>query len=572
MISAIVALPLLAFLACDGAEETVKAPPPPPPQPKVVQDTCTGTYPAYWQDPDPKFAGQWLDQTVSNTPDSQNWNPQNPAYTNPAFKLSDAFPRAAVSDAKDQPWRADKFKALFDPATSAADKTKLGEEYSWLVMNYMEEGNTNSGNVNTDWSLCKNEVRPWYHIPFQTYNVLSGRDFVHGLTREAPVTFSLKNVNNGSGGDTLNTVVWAVAFYNATAAFTLGQVWGADGTATLPKSNMKFDEGAVIGKLLFSTATPDQFPNLANVPTWTAAVSGYQDGKPTASPMCSPPSGADMPAQSAACPRSLGQVHLMQFDFAVKDSRAPLGWVYGTFVADGVEKASEPDAWKRISPLGIMWGNDTPPAGSSAFDTPADPRTNGFAEEVVFWDVVDRLNAAGGSVATQAPGHMGCDTRLNGPADNINSSCLSCHMTGAVPDNNGNTPPLLAQFAPSSSPMTKQCVNPATNKDASGSAAKVVNNVSYQQMDGVYFADTMCGTPVNMTVDGKNVLTGMPDYGDGSSTWIATDFSMQASISMVQWQQWQLHAAAEKAAEEGPETLGERAPRTFKLDLPNRGE
>lgn len=565
-------LVVLSFLACETEEQ-----PKPMPQPEVkvekpVQDTCTGTYPSYWQDPDPKFAGQWQGQKVSNTPDSQNWNPQNPAYTNAPFKLSDAYPKAPVDDNKDQPWRDAKFNALFASGTPAAEKTKLGEEYIWAIMNYMQEGNTNSGNVNTDWTLCKNAKRSWYHIPFQTYNVLSGREFVHGLTREAPVTFSLKNVKNADGTDTLNTVVWAVAFYNANAAYTLGTVWGADGKATLPTTNMKFDEGAVIGKLLFSTATPAQFPNLTNLPTWTAAVSGYADGKPTTSPMCSPPSGADMPAQSEACPRSIGQVTLMQFDVAVRDSRAPLGWVYGTFVADGEHKAGEKDPWKRISPLGLMWGNDPPPAGASAFNTPADPRANGFAEEVVFWDVVDRLNASGGTDSTRAPGHMGCDLRLNGPADNINSSCLSCHMTGAVPDKNGNTPPLLAQFAPSSSPMTKQCVNPATSKDASGASAKVVNGVSFPQMDGIYFANTACATPVNMMVDGKNVLTGMPEYADGSTSWISTDYSMQLSISLVQWQQWQAHAAEEEAANAGPETLGEAPPRTFKLDLPNRGE
>lgn len=83
-----------------------------------------------------------------------------------------------------------------------------------------------------------------------------------------------------------------------------------------------------------------------------------------------------------------------------------------------------------------MWGNDPPPAGTLAIDHPTDPRNNGFAEEVIFWDVFDRMNAVGGKNQLQSPGHLGCNLRLNGPADNTTSSCMSCHMTGSVPDRN----------------------------------------------------------------------------------------------------------------------------------------
>ena len=75
------------------------------------------------------------------------------------------------------------------------------------------------------------------------------REFIHGLTREAPVTFTLKD------GSQLASTVWAVGFYNDRAAYTLGEVWKPDGNAVFPTSNMAFPEGAVIGKLLFTTAT-----------------------------------------------------------------------------------------------------------------------------------------------------------------------------------------------------------------------------------------------------------------------------------------------------------------------------
>ena len=72
-----------------------------------------------------------------------------------------------------------------------------------------------------------------------------------------------------------------------------------------------------------------------------------------------------MAEESQQCARSTeewGPVRLVQFDIAVKDSRAQgTQWVFGTFVADGERKAGEPNPWNRISPLGLMWGNDTPP-------------------------------------------------------------------------------------------------------------------------------------------------------------------------------------------------------------------
>lgn len=546
----------LAFASCTPDIPDVPDVPVEGPKP----GTCTGTWPSSWQDPTPSFAMQWQGQTISNTPAIHNWNPGNPSYTNNPFRLSDAYPRSPVDDAANQSWRDARYDALFVPTTPQEQKTALGKAYIWALMDYIQEGNVSS-EVGKDWSLCNNPIRPWFHIPFQTYDVMSGRDFIHGLTREAPVTFSLKNVKNADGTDTLPTVVWAVAHYNATAAHTLGTVWGAGGAATLPSTNRHFAEGSVIGKLLFTTATPEQMPSLTNVPAWVAAVSGFTDGVPSAQPMCSAGSGADMPAQSVACPRTLGTLSLLQFDVAVRDNRAALGWVYGTFVADG-EHLSKESPWKRISALGLTWGNDPPAAGSSAANTPTDPRTNGFPSEVVFWDVVDRLNQNnGGAVATQSPGHLGCNLRLNGPADNINSSCLSCHMTGSVPDKNNNTPPIIAQFASMDSPMTQQCVDPATSKDASGQAATEKNGVTFAQMDGAYFGNTTCGIPMDFDIAGTSVLTGMPVYAGGATKWVATDYSMQLSISMVQWQEWQQHRSTDAST-----------PRVLDSKLPRRGE
>jgi hypothetical protein len=280
----------------------------------------------------------WAGQQISNAPPA--------GWTGPVFRLSDAFPAAPPDEAADQPWRDAKFDEMFAPATPLARRTELADEYAWLVMRYIQAGNTGSGDVSTDWTLCRNEVRAWYHMPFQTYDALSGREFVHGLTREAPVSFSLRDAP-----DVLPTTMWAVGFYNPTAAATLGQVWGRDAAVRIPSDDVAFHEGAVIGKLLFNTATPDEMPILANMPAWTANLSdaSFCSCKPAPGE-----GGCTMIEDSQQCPRSTtkrGPVRLLQFDIAVKDSRAPgTQWVFGTFVADGQNKAGEPDPWMRISP------------------------------------------------------------------------------------------------------------------------------------------------------------------------------------------------------------------------------
>jgi hypothetical protein len=511
-------------------------------QPYTPVNTCTGTYPGYWQDVDPKFAAMWKGQTISNAPTT--------AYTGPVFKLSDDFPRQPVDDRPNQPWRDKKFDALFDPATSQEVKAKLAHEYGDLVFEYALAGNVNQPGQ-TDFDVCKNPVRPWYHMPFQTYATDSGREFTHGLTREAPVTFSVK-----SGTGTTNTTVWAVAIYNATAAYTLGTVWQKDGTARVPTDNIHFDEGAVIAKPLFNTATLDELPILTNMPSWQANISDPS--------FCSCPNASFKPSSpdgqctqidiSKACPRShtqWGNVRLMQMDFSVRDARARgTGWVYGTYVADGLRKAKAKDGWHRLSLLGVMWGNDTPPEGQLAINFPANPRKNGFKEEVIFWDVVDQLNASGGSAQMRQMGHLGSNYRLNGPADNANSSCMSCHGTASVPDANHKTPPLITQF--DGGATTFQSVAPVINLptsgvDRSGVPATEQRGVTFSQADSIYFANVMAGTPFNTTVKTSggdvNILgPGMPSYSDPSrKTWIALDYSLQLAISLNQWAQWQEH-------------------------------
>ncbi len=264
---------------------------------------------------------------------------------------------------------------------------------------------------------------------------------------------------------------------------------------------------------------------------------------------------------------------LLQFDIGIRDARSPNGWVFGTFVADGVAKAGEKNPWNRISLLGLIYGNDTPPYGELAYSFPVNPQVNGFKQGVVAWDVAARLNAAGGSYAPQQPGHLGCNSRLNGPADNNASSCFSCHMTASVPDSKNSTPPLVAQFTFNGTALTPQCAAPGTP------TTQEKNTVTFAQMDSIYFAETKCGSTFNTVLPGGLCILGtnVPAYADKNPNWVATDFSLQMSGALVEWKEWVADLADDKltalASKKGPKALARHhMARTFTSHLPERGE
>lgn len=547
------------LVACDKTDNSTKTEKPDNQKTAVVKTsgTCTGTFPSYWQDP--KFPKMYEGQTVSNQPTKD--------YSGPVFRLSDDFPTIKPDESKEQPWLDKKFDALFNANTDQTTKKSLANEYIWLVLEYVQAGNINSGDVEKDWDVCNNQVRSWYNIPFQTYEVLSGREFTHGLTREAPVSFSVKASDQSADG-----TMWAVGFFNPTAAYTLGQIWQKDGTPKMPTTNVSFEEGAVVGKPLFTTLSANLLPNLKNMPAWKANISNPDFSS------CNPPKGVKetMAQQSKRCQRSLTKwnpVTLLQFDVAIKDSRAPnTQWVFGTFVADGERKASEENPWKRMSPLGLMWGNSTPPMVELASAYPKEPRANGFEDAVIFWDTVDMLNAFGGADKFAHVGHLGCNSRLNGPADKAYSSCMSCHGTASVPDINNKVPPIAAQFGG----VTSECAMQSSGQwiDASGAPAATkppvgltTPMIAFDQIDSIYFASVPAAAPFVTTVevDNKavNIYPNLPKYNPSQDSWISLDYSLQLSISLVQWNEWQEHQKAMS-------TNTTDAPKLYHEELPRR--
>jgi hypothetical protein len=287
-------------------------------------------------------------------------------WTGPVFQLSKDYP-AAPAPADPKPWKAFDFKTQ-------------PEQYVRAVLAYCREGNEA-----VDWAGQNNAVRKWYHAPGLVKGN-NGREFIHGLTRE--LTSQPKVL---APTQTQAWTNWAVGLYNPVAARTLGQVW--QGPAAPNPEGVKFDDGAVGVKLLFTTAPTDQVPFLANSKEWQANVS--------------------LPGTNDRSPRA---VRLLQVDVAVRDDRADAttGWVFGTFMYQSDAGGATP--FDHLVPVGLMWGNDPDltPAKAAAGAKPKESWIN---------------------PASKSP-HVGWLGRLNGPVDNPISSCLSCHARAGNPQTN----------------------------------------------------------------------------------------------------------------------------------------
>lgn len=221
----------------------------------------------------------------------------------------------------------------------------------------------------------------WYPAPRMIYGVPSTpgtREAARGMTLE-------RSVPPGElAGNLQRFVNYAVAYYDARGAHAYQQVWS---TATPGKdaantAAMQIPEGALVYKLLFSAAKPTDFPQDILQNSVSTHVIPNAGGQPV-------------------------PVRLLQIDIAVKDSRAgATGWYFATYAYD--RTVSHPSPWRRMVPVGLMWGND--PGGP--------PLTQSW------------INANAPAYARQ---HLGVDGRLNGPVDNPASACMSCHGTAQAP-------------------------------------------------------------------------------------------------------------------------------------------
>jgi len=270
-------------------------------------------------------------------------------------------------------------------------------KYINLVKEYFLEGN-----IEADFVPQKNKVRRWYHAAWLHYGE-GGREPIRGLTYEgATPPYNLAKGQSDYLGS------WANAFFNDRAATVLGGIWKDPNNPQT--SNIKFPEGSVVTKALFTTATDDQLPSQKGAPVWQVAISPKPD--------------SPQPRNNYASP-----VRLIQLDVAVTDSRAPSGWIFGSYWYNGLAldicciEENEPTRrkWDRLLPIGLQFGND-PELTQAAYEAGERPK-----ESWVNPEAVELLKQLGG----KRP-FIGWNDRMNGPADGFISACLSCHSVAQI--------------------------------------------------------------------------------------------------------------------------------------------
>jgi hypothetical protein len=260
--------------------------------------------------------------------------------------------------------------------------------YMNAVLDYALDGNedgTEAG-VPAAFHVQDNHKRDWYHGLWMDRTDV-GREFLHGLTEERPT--QKDQLKEGvDGGDQ----TWAVGFYNQIGATTFAKVFKEPCQPDL--TQILFPVGTVSFKLLFNTVSDTKVPYLMGAPTWDADIDRDPDHKTT---------------------RVSKKVHLVQIDIAVRDPRAGVGgWVFGTFVYSADIVSADP--WRKLKPVGLMWGNDANAEPDQAMtQSMVNPDLHGIT-----YGWTNRLV-------------MGWQGRVNGPLDNLNSSCLSCHGSAQFP-------------------------------------------------------------------------------------------------------------------------------------------
>ncbi|WP_394152293.1 hypothetical protein [Vibrio maritimus] len=345
-------------------------------------------------------------------------------WQGPTFELSDEYPTEMppACTTATCPWLAiklpDQVKSVDfnDTGVPNWSTEPVYNEYITSILNYIKQGQTMDLNNAEGLKINVDGQTRWYHIPWMAYAQKTGREFVHGLTNERTAHLSdfygvgAPSSDTGRGFET-----WAVGMYNDIGAYTVGQSFNSDGKPVLETINgitstkgMPFNEGTVVVKFLFSTVTPSDVDYLQNSPKWQAnrhveTKSGFEQ-----------------------CSRKVQDVHLVQVDVAVVDSRSPSRWVYGTFAYINNNGKS---VWDNLQPVGLQWGMDP-------WTFPAVPKDE---------SITARQSVLNTSIRHYE--HFGCEGRLAGPVDNKLSSCLSCHA-GAYANPDDSNPQMGVTIPP----------------------------------------------------------------------------------------------------------------------------
>ncbi len=314
-------------------------------------------------------------------------------YVGPVFQLSDKFP-------KNLPALDEEVKEILK-----IDFKNDWERYAMAVREYVFKDNIDFHDNELSFDFKGEQSEKWFHVPWQHWGP-SGREGYHGLTKEGPLAAKTLSYKQDIASN-----AYAVGFYNGQGGYGIGQVWKNPEAPDLSYINEKgFPEGTVVAKFLFTTLREDQVPQLTNPVEWKAYV--YV---------------SDIPGSEEALPdaRASYKVSLLQMDIMVKDSRAKEsnGWVFGTYAYNGNLEKKNP--WENLQPVGLMWGNDPDIKLSESNGTLTKDSKTIINPKLKQTKISDDK-----SLPTQ---HLGWNSRLCGPADNPNSSCMSCHSTAQYP-------------------------------------------------------------------------------------------------------------------------------------------
>lgn len=347
-------------------------------QPPSVQDCVRGTFLDYHDQPAAGVAPE--------------------GYDGPWFRLSQDYPNTYPVGGT-YPWLDIDVSAL------AADENKTARDYLRAIFDYITEGN-----VEVDWVVQDNPVRPWFHTPWLDASI-DGREFVHGLTHELDTAPGLLGPKQK-----VTTQNWAIGAYNDLGGWAFGQVWCDPNNPDPNRLNPilgepnSFPNGTAVFKLLFTTATNEQAPFLEGTKEWQAHIF----------PKPLPPSIAnpDNLNNTGEDPRrEIKTVRLIQIDAGVRDDRMPQGWAFGTWAYFAGATGDTPI--DRMVPVGLQWGNDpgvTPSMVSAGVTLQGAWFNPDLRDDKKYPDI-----------------HLGWAGRLAGPLDNPASSCMSCHQTSGVP-------------------------------------------------------------------------------------------------------------------------------------------
>ncbi|WP_397569566.1 hypothetical protein [Schlesneria sp. T3-172] len=287
------------------------------------------------------------------------------------------------------------------PASERPDFLKIDFQKNWrdyllAAQDYCFKDNVLGGDVADDFDAAIKDQPTWFHVPWQHCGP-NGREGVHGLTKEAPVAPQQLAISQSHQGGQM----YAVAIYNHFGGYVIGKVW-----ADKDKPNahdVRFPVGTVVMKVLFTDVPSTEVPSLENPLKWNAYVT----------------------ENYLATNRVFKEMTLIQMDLMVRDERAPHGWVFGNYQYNG--KMNNANKWKNLVPVGIQWGNDPDVTdgtwGGYTNPIPVVTRRNPHLKETIINPDDNEL----------PPTHLGWNGRLNGPADNYLSSCMSCHMTAQSP-------------------------------------------------------------------------------------------------------------------------------------------